>query len=238
MPDDTMTNIQRLIDGFVKKNLPVAADRLYLPAELGGIGVFEIKKFFQAQHCSWILRAAKLQIDNWRFDLRVSAPDNNILAIRPGDLDPDTNPILHNFAESYSIFYGEFSKINGNYKEAYIFSNPAFTRGPDTVQTLDQNFFGNNMHNNICTSKFCDCFVGNRLKTVGEFLADGIPLTGANWMRLQAALLSARNRLRKNDDTDNLCETVENFVSKIKKGSKKFRLVLELSSKSLRTRII
>ena len=46
MPDDTMTNIQRLIDGFVKKNLPVAADRLYLPAELGGIGVFEIKKLF------------------------------------------------------------------------------------------------------------------------------------------------------------------------------------------------
>ena len=44
MPDDTMTNIQRLIDGFVKKNLPVAADRLYLPAELGGLGMFEIKK--------------------------------------------------------------------------------------------------------------------------------------------------------------------------------------------------
>ena len=100
------------------------------------------------------------------------------MAIRPCDLDPDTNPILHNFAESYSIFYGEFRKINGNYKEAYIFSNPAFTRGPDTVQTLDQNFFGNNMHNNIRTLKFCDCFVGNRLKTVGEFLADGIPLRG------------------------------------------------------------
>ena len=159
--------------------------------------MFEIKKFLQAQHCSWILRAAKLQIDNWRFDLRVAAPDNNILAIRPGDLDPDTNPILHNFAESYSIFYGEFSKINGNYKEAYIFSNPAFTRGPDTVQTLDRNFFGNNMHNNIRTLKFCDRFVGNRLKTAGEFLADGIPLTGANWMRLQSALLSSRNRLRK-----------------------------------------
>ena len=94
------------------------------------------------------------------------------------------------------------------------------------------------MHNNIRTLKFCDCFEGNRLKTVGEFLADGIPLTGANWMRLQAALLSARNRLQKNDDTDNLCETVENFVSMIKKGSKKFRLVLELSSKSLQTRII
>ena len=47
MPEEAITNVQRLIDGFVKKNLPVAADRLYLPAELGGLGMFEIKKIFR-----------------------------------------------------------------------------------------------------------------------------------------------------------------------------------------------
>ena len=48
----------------------------------------------------------------------------------------------------------------------------------------------------------------------------GIRLSAATWLRLQSALTFARNRLRKSDDTDNLCENIENFTQKIKKGSK------------------
>ena len=118
----------------------MAADHLYLPPELGGLGIFKLETFLQAQHCSWVARAAKLPIDNWRFDLRAAAPNGNVLLIRPCDINPSINPILHNFAGSYEKFYGDFSKVNGNYKEAYIFSNPAFTRGPDTDLLLDHNF--------------------------------------------------------------------------------------------------
>ena len=143
----------------------------------------------------------KVPINNWRLDLRISAPEGNILAIPPCDLDPATYPILHNFAVSYLNLYGEHSTINSSYKEVYIFSNPDFTRGPDTVQTLDHNFFGDNMHMALRTIKFCDYFVGNRLKTAAEFLADGIQFTAACWMRLQAALISARNRLQKKSGT-------------------------------------
>ena len=144
---------------------------MYLPANLGGIGLINLKKFLQAQHCSWTGRAVKLPIDNWRFDLRSAAPDSNILLIRPCDHNPEINPILHNFVEFYVSFYGEFCRINGNYKEAYIFSNPAFTRGPDTVQLLDAAFFANpnvnaDINFNIRSLKFCDCFVGNRLKSI------------------------------------------------------------------------
>ena len=231
-PDESIDNIQRMIDGFVKKNLPISAERMYLPANLGGIGLINLKIFLQAQHCSWIGRAVKLPIDNWRFDLRSAAPDSNILLIRPCDLNPDTNPILSNFVNSYVSFYGEFCRINGNYKEAYIFSNPAFTRGPDTAQLLDAAFFANpninaEINNNIRALKFCDCFLGNRLKSINEFRTGGVPLTAACWLRLQTALLSARNKLKKLDDSDNLCESVSTFMSKIVKGSKKFRSVLE-----------
>ena len=55
----------------------------------------------------------------------------------------------------------------------------------------------------------------------------GIVLTPATWFRLQSALRLARNRLRKNDDTENLLENISNFLSRIKKGSKKFRLIIE-----------
>ena len=228
-PEAALVQLQRLIDGFVKKKLPVAADRLYLPPELGGLSIFKLETFLQAQHCSWVARAAKLPIVNWRFDLRAAAPYGNILLIHPCDLNPSINPILHNFAGSYEKFYGEFSKVNGNYKEAYIFSNPALSRGPDTDLLLDHNFFANS--NNVRALKFGDCFIGNRVKTTLELQEDGIRLPAATWLRLQSALLYASNRLRKNDDTDNLCENVSNFIQKIQRESKKFRSVIELASK-------
>ena len=121
MPEDTRNLLQDIINGFVKKNLQVSAERLYLDPEHGGLGIFDLKDFFQAQHCSWIKRANSLVIDNWRFDLASLAPVNNILLIRSSDVDPDINPILHNFAICYTHFYGCFSRLNGNYKEAFIF---------------------------------------------------------------------------------------------------------------------
>ena len=81
-PAEKLDSIQRLINSFVKKNLPVAADRLYLPAELGGLGIFNISSFLKAQHCSWVLRAHRSQIDNWRFNLRAAAPEHNITLIK------------------------------------------------------------------------------------------------------------------------------------------------------------
>ena len=80
---------------------------------------------------------------------------------------------------------------------------------------------------NIRSLKFCDCFLGNRLKSINEFRTGRILLSAACWLRLQTALLSARNRLKKLDDSDNICESVTTFMSKIVKGSKKFRTVLE-----------
>ena len=56
MPDDIRNLLQDIINGFVKKNLQVSAERLYLDPEHGGLGIFDLKEFFQAQHCSWIKR--------------------------------------------------------------------------------------------------------------------------------------------------------------------------------------
>ena len=38
--DNCINNLQILIDRFVKDTLPVAAERLYLPPALGGLGIF------------------------------------------------------------------------------------------------------------------------------------------------------------------------------------------------------
>ena len=68
--------------------------------------------------------------------------------------------------------------------------------------------------------------VGQRLKTIDEFQEDGLPLSPAIWFRLQAALIYAKNTLRKFDNSNNITETVLQFITKIKKGSKSFRRIL------------
>ena len=206
---------------MLKKNIRISEDRLYLPANLGGLGIFDIKKFLKAQHCSWILRAFKLTIDNWRFDLALASPDCNILQIKSRDLNANSNPILKYLAESYEDFYSSFSCVNGNFKEAYVFDNAAFVRGPRDTRKLDPDFFGLDFYNryriHIRKLTFNNCFVGHRVKTIDEFLDDGLPLSPALWFRLQAALLYAKNNLRKPDNSDNITETVLQFTTKLKR---------------------
>ena len=104
MPDDTLATLQAIINHFVKNNLPVSGECLYLKPEDGGIGIFNLKEFFCAQHCSWIWRAELLTIDNWRFDLAHAAPLNSIFLIGKRDVDPLLNPILYNLVSSYCDF--------------------------------------------------------------------------------------------------------------------------------------
>ena len=236
-PDDSLTTIQNCINTFVKKNIRISEDRLYLPANLGGLGIFDIKKFLKAQHCSWILRAFKLTIDNWRYDLALASPDCNILQIKSRDLNANSNPILKYLAESYEEFYSCFSRLNGNYKEAYIFDNAAFVRGPRDTRKLDPDFFGLDFYTryriHVRKLTFNNCFVGQRLKTINEFQEDGLHLSPAIWFRLQAALIYAKNTLRKFDNSGNITETVLQFITKIKKGSKSFRRILTCEIESM-----
>ena len=165
MPDNICLSLQRIINSFVKHNLPVSAERLSMDPEDGGLGIFDLKSFFQAQHCVWIKRAQALRIDNWRYDLALTSPDCNILQIKSRDLNANSNPILKYLAESYEEFYSCFSRLNGNYKEAYIFDNAAFVRGPRDTRKLDPDFFGLDFYTryriHIRKLTFNNCFCGS-----------------------------------------------------------------------------
>ena len=76
---------------------------------------------------------------------------------------------------------------------------------------------------------FSSCFMGWRFKTQREFADSGLPLPPATWMRLQTTLLHSRQRLRKEDNTENLSSSIVNFLNKITKGSKQFRRIMYCS---------
>jgi hypothetical protein len=126
-----MDEIQVIIDNFVKKNLNIAGKRITDTVDNGGLGLFNLKDFLAAQRCMWLCRAFRIQNDNWTFDIKNAAPDNNILLIKPCDINRNLNPILYSIVEDYRYLYGCFSKTDGNYKKCYIFDNPSITMGPD-----------------------------------------------------------------------------------------------------------
>ncbi len=66
---NVLKKIQNSIDDFTVGKLYVAKNRITIPLEYGGLGMFKLDDFLRAQQCMWILRAFKSQRDNWRTDL-------------------------------------------------------------------------------------------------------------------------------------------------------------------------
>jgi hypothetical protein len=177
-----LAEIQSIIDSFALKNLRVAESRLYLPPKLGGLGLVRLEAY------SWIVSVVKKNIDNWRYDLKKLAPDGDISRIRNSDVNKTRHPILNNLVMSFSKLVGAHSKINGNYKIAYIFENSAFTWGENN-QMLDRSFFGAKFflryREKIRKLRLIDCYNGDNFKTIREFSEMGLPLQMNIWLCLR-----------------------------------------------------
>jgi hypothetical protein len=65
VPDLIIKNIETLIYNFVSGNLRIAKDRAFLCTELGGLGLFNVKKILVAQTCSWVRRCQPIDQD-WK----------------------------------------------------------------------------------------------------------------------------------------------------------------------------
>jgi hypothetical protein len=228
---EIINRIQVLLDNFVKKNLNIANNRVTTDVSLGGLGMFNISDFLASQRCMWISRAHRLQIDNWRYDLKEMSPNNNILQIRLCDVDRELHPILYEFVHDYSQFYGKFCGANSNYKEGYIFDNQSFMAGPDYRTTIKAGTFGrvfyNQYKNNIRALTFSDCFSEEGFKPIRDFANGGLPFTPAAWLSLRLTLLHAKALLTKENVFPlNKIQNINNFMLAAIKGSKRFRKIL------------
>ncbi len=199
---------------------------------MGGLGLVRLETYLDAQRCSWIVRAAKKNIDNWRYDLKTLAPNGDISRIRISDVNKTRHPLLHNLVRSFSKLAGAHSKINGNYKIAYIFENPAFTWGENS-RMLDKPFFGAEFYlryrEKIQKLRLIDCYNGDNFKTIREFSEMGLPLQMNTWLCLRGALKNVKKKNYKKADQllEMKQEPLLSFMLKQKKGSKKIRKILD-----------
>ena len=119
--------------------------------------------------------------------------------------------------------------FDGNIQDAFIVDNKYFKTGPASDSFLDENFFGPHVYREqkaaLRKLTFNMCFSGNRVLAIKEFNTLGIVLNAATWLRLQAALLFNKRayfHLLFKKSTP-----INTFLINHKKGSSKFRKILE-----------
>jgi exonuclease III len=231
VPVEIKTDIQTVIDGFIRKNLRISQDRFYLPPNLGGVGAIDIDKFLTAQGCAWVKRAFNMCIDNWRFDLTVGCPENNILALRSSYFNPEVSPILHNLASCYEKFYDAYTLINENFRDAYVFENRCFKRNRLSNEIIDRNFFSREFFSNnsskISNLKFSEFFSNGRIKDLAAIHDSGLPITAATWLALQAAGSLAWSTMKKHTQLEEISVPIETLLKKKFKGSRLYRSILD-----------
>jgi hypothetical protein len=197
---------------------------------MGGLGLFELKTFLDAQKIAWIKRA-RVTDDWWKIAL-YSRCYGTIFNIRSSDFNPRKEPCLYSIASSYERFLVSYTKLNENYRDSYIFDNNALTMGLRDNRKLTKNNF---------TPGFFRAY-GDRLKilTIRDLLRDdttaihreefirrtNIPIPFLTFQALIGILETARVRYGKITDAEKKSLDITTFINRSKKGSKRFRVVL------------
>jgi hypothetical protein len=121
MPTEIIRAIDTLITDYVKGNLNIAKKRLYLAPEHGGLGLFDIGNFLDAQKCSWIKRSVGLD-EPWKVILYVSN-FGVLFNSKKRNVSMDEFPICNQICVSYEKFLNAFTTTNENYRKIFIFEN-------------------------------------------------------------------------------------------------------------------
>ncbi len=162
--------MQSMIDGFVKKGIVIAADRLYAKPNRGGLGLIRIENYITALQCSWIKRCSITINDSWRWTLG-QACNFRFGNLRPDSISRADYPIAANIATSFARFRENFWKTNENYTQALLVDNGMFLRAPPERRApvrgvVDQNLLGPafyDRHKETLLNLKMDCLIANNV---------------------------------------------------------------------------
>jgi hypothetical protein len=119
MPDNITETISNLIVNFVKGNLNIAKKRLFLSVEDGGLGLFLVKDFLDAQKCTWIKRCKDLS-EPWKLVIYISN-FGCLFNSKPKNNNKNEFPICFSICSSFERVADAFTATMENYNKSYIF---------------------------------------------------------------------------------------------------------------------
>jgi hypothetical protein len=154
----TLNKIQKVLDDFAIGKLKVARNRICLPPDSGGLGLFRLDEFLASQQCTWImiLKADISLRDNWRVDL-FQITRGNCLNLNSSLVDKNENPVLHGLATSFEKLRVCHDSANENFLKATFLNHPMFFREAGNKRTLDFEYLD-------CAENTLTCYRLGRLR--------------------------------------------------------------------------
>jgi hypothetical protein len=233
---EQLRTMQEMIDLYVTKGIVIAADRLYAKPKNGGLGLIRLENYITALQCSWIKRCSLIINDTWRWKLG-TACGFVFSNLRSGSVNRDDSPIVANIISSLIRFQEKYYVANENFTQAQLVDNGMFLRAPPERRApvrgvVDRNLLGAafyDRHKETLLNLRLNCLVVNNVVVDYRTLIDstGLNFTQATYFNLVTAANFAIKKYANADDSNGTSQSLEWFLSQIKRGSKKFRAILE-----------
>jgi hypothetical protein len=224
---ESMADWETLISQFVAGNIRIGIQRIFSPVEIGGLGLFRICKFLDAQKIRWIVYSIKSIDADWKLSLHKSSIQS-VFRTDKAYLD-ELSPIIITIANAFVNFKKKFFDMGNNYKKIQIFGEFLFTVSPrsgDFFNLDDINSITNlEIRNKITKITVSDMFVGNTIMGLNDFEHFlGGPVPVPVFRKLVKIVQLTTTRYKKNIETQGI--SIPTFLSGWKRGSKKFRKIL------------
>ncbi len=233
---------QDLIDSYVTKGIVIAADRLYTKPKKGGLGLIRLESYITALQCSWIKRCSIIINDTWRWNLGMAC-GFVFSNLRSGSVNRAESPIAANIVQSLVRFQEKYYTVNENFLQAHLVDNRMFLRAPPERRApvrgvVDRNLLGAafyDRHKETLLNLKLNCLVNNNVVVDYCTLIDstGLNFSQATYFNLVTAANFALKKYANIDGSNGSSESLEWFLSQIKKGSKKFRSILDKNSNTV-----
>ncbi len=230
MQDDTMSVMEDLIVSFVKGSINIAKKRVFLPVENGGLGLFPIKDFVDAQKCTWIKRSTDYS-EPWKIVIYVNN-FGNLFNCKSRNINKAEYPIIHDICSSYERVMHAFTATQENFQKSFIFENGCFTVGLRSKEQLCRRHFNDETFERISSKlynlRYCDLFseqnVFLTIEAIGRQL--GIHLTQLQFFNFRNACSVAKVKYSKKDLDVQKSRHIETFLYQRKRGSSHLRKIL------------
>jgi Reverse transcriptase (RNA-dependent DNA polymerase)/zinc-binding in reverse transcriptase len=229
VPDEIIRQIENSIHEFVSGNLRISKQRTFLSVDRGGLGLFNIKNFIDAQICSWIRRASPVDQD-WKVRL-LGTGTGNLYRINESEILGNQFPITKNILRAFDCFRTKFGTIDNNYKFSYIVNNRSLTVGIRSREILTVNDILIEVNGDpertrrLLNIRISDLVInGQKLNKANFTRTIGFDISVEFWRKLDKIRSAAI--LRYGSDDYLPVKTMERFFSEWKRGSKKIRNVL------------
>jgi hypothetical protein len=154
----------------------------------------------------------------------------NLLFLDPAAVKEDEHPVLAQLSQSFHTFKVRFLLTNNNFWASHLFLNPLI-RKMDGNLAVNERWLNGNLPrltvNDLMGIKISDVLDGWNIKRLDEIVENtNCPLSLLSYMRLAELLNRSKPQFTTQKENDGSSHTIEFFLNRFKKGSRKIRKIL------------